>query len=264
MRARSIVLFAAAAVAFGTIAAHEALGGNHVHANQQFYAVKLTLGQYFYSGAGRRMVVDDVTYSVQYAPCGADDACDFFSESDIPDQFVSGQTTLPQTPPTTNQFGFGGSIWMSTSQYMESVSSKHQWTEVGLCNGSSEGIGGAIDAFSIATYGQLGLRSWRASEGFNWIAFSQQPGSDGGAGAGGDGLAIPHAMAMTLASVGTRGSRHFQSPPQSGDRVYFVVTGGTPMGAIAATAFVRGRTFAHSTQPPEFPVPDNTITIGGP
>ena len=56
--------------------------------------------------------------------------------------------------------------------YMEFVSSKHQWTEVGLCNGSSEGIGESIDAFSIATYGQLALRSYRVSEGFSWIATS--------------------------------------------------------------------------------------------
>src|SRR5688572_11504198 len=96
---RNVCLFAAA-LALGVFALREARAGNYTNTAALYYSVELSPGQFFYSSDSRIILIDDITYSIKYQPCGAESACDFFTTGDIPDM-----TTTTPTGPTIPSSG---------------------------------------------------------------------------------------------------------------------------------------------------------------
>lgn len=256
---RNVLLFAGA-LALGAFALRDASAGNYAHATAKYFSVEMTPGQYLYSSDERIVLVDDVTYSVDYIPCAAASACDFFTTEDIPNV-----TETPLTMPSAPMEG-QMRVWGGLTQYLELVVSKHDWVEVALTDRTSDWSSATrIDRCSFATYGQLALRTYREAQGFAWWdaeVVDEPEISDYAyaAGAGGHSITRPQSMPLALTSVATSASRHYQSPHRVvNGRVYFEVAAGS---VTTAHANVKGRTLAANDT--TAPVVDTNIVVATP
>ncbi len=251
MKRTSYIALFAFAVLIGATALPQASAGNYTNSAALYFDVELSVGDYLSSTDSHKIIlVDDVTYSVRFVPCNATSACDFFTTGDMPDEFGLPCNMLFGVAPTGPSGGFEQTC---LEGYQEMVESKSDIYELNLVDSDGSSQNDVFDRFTIASYGQLAMRSFKSRYAFRgWdIAIGL-----GGGGYGGAGLAWPMSMPMTYDATPTSQSRHYQSPHivQHG-RVYLRVgTGGTN----TAFANVKGRTVL--TTDPSRPVIDTTIT----
>lgn len=242
-------------------AARGVYAGNYTNTAALYFSVELTPGQYLYSADGRIILIDDITYSVQFVPCDPLAACEFFDADDIlPVQPQSQGISAPT---------YGSlAVWRSVTGGT-GVAARVSTLEYAITDRPASGGGTwyRMDRFSLMTYGLMLQRWERDAEGFSWAdMFNFYVGPDGGnyayaAGAGGHGVGVSMAMPVALTSLPTSGSRHYQSPHRvRNDRVYFEIIA-APYGTVAH-ANIKGRTLDASDQ--NAPAVDTNVTVGGP
>lgn len=258
-----ILAFLIGGAVFGVSTAQ---AGNAPVTGAQYFSVELDLNEYLYdTGPGSTILIDDITYSMNFKVCDALDECEFFVQADVPPDADTPAGTpwlMPlgpgiSGPAVISTTAGGGDSSFKRNAFV--LASKALFSEIALEDrDGSEPSQYYFDRFSVKSYGQMFWVEGRESN-FVWgmsssIAGFPNPVADSeglgiGVGAAG-GVGVGEGLSATYEATPSSGSRHYQSPHivQNG-RVYLKQTSGSYLGIIA-TANIKGRVIPSGTTPP--------------